>query len=67
MKWLKCNPDLAGNVGTLLWVTIILGVLAAGVTFLPVPQRNVGAGLGPEWECTAPPQGGPVCIKKLGR
>ncbi|SDP01087.1 hypothetical protein [Afipia sp. GAS231] len=67
MNWPRWNPDLAGNVRTLLLVAILLVVLGAAFIFLPSLQRNFNAGFGPEWECTAQPQGGPTCIKKTGR
>jgi hypothetical protein len=67
MNWPRWNPDLAGNAGTLLWVVVMLAVLAAAFIFFPASQHNVNAGFGPEWDCTAQAQGGPTCVKKLGR
>ena len=67
MNWPRWNPDLAGNVRTLLLMAMLLVVLGAAFIFLPSLQRNFNAGFGPEWECTHQAQGGPTCIKKISR
>ena len=52
---------------TLLLVAVLLVVVGAAFIFLPSLQRNFNAGFGPDWECTPQGQGGPTCIKKIGR
>ena len=63
----RWNPDLAGNARTLLLVAVVLVVVGAAFIFVPSSLQNFRAGFGPEWECTAQAQGGPTCIKKIGR
>jgi hypothetical protein len=63
----RWNPDLAGNARTLLLVAVLLAVVGAAFIFVPSPSRNFNAGFGPEWECAPQAQGGPTCIKKIGR
>ncbi len=67
MNWPRWNPDLVGNVRTLLLVAVLLVVVGAAFILLPSLQRNFNAGFGPDWECTPQGQGGPTCIKKIGR
>jgi len=66
MKWLQWNPDRNSNLGTLLALLIIVGVLAILAVYLPnFLQQN--SGFGPDWDCTPQAKGGPICIKKPGR
>ena len=66
MNWPRWNPDLAGNARTLLLVSVVLVVVGAAFILLPTPLRNLHAGFGHQWECTAQAQGGPTCIKRIG-
>ena len=68
MKWLQWTPDRNGIIGTVFAVFVIVSILALVAVYLPdVQQRAAHAGFGPDWDCTAQPKGGPVCIKKPGR
>jgi hypothetical protein len=68
MNWLRWNPDLAGNVKTLLLLAVIVGALAAVLLYYPAgPRQNSNNGFGADWECTPHPNSEPTCIKKLSR
>ena len=68
MKWPRWDPDLAGNIKTLLLLAIIVGGLAVALLYYPAgPWQNPNNGFGPDWECTPHPNSEPTCIKKLGR
>jgi hypothetical protein len=62
------NPDRAGIVWMLVSAVIAVAIFAAVVIYYPfLPQRNAGAGFGPDWDCTPQLSGSPTCIKKIGR
>jgi hypothetical protein len=47
-----------------LFVAALLG--ACAVAAIVGPQQGTNAGFGPDWDCTAVPNGEPVCIRKMG-
>jgi hypothetical protein len=52
----------------LMSAIIAVAIFAAVVIHYPfLPQRNAGAGFGPDWDCTPQPSGEPTCIKKIDR
>lgn len=67
MKRFLLHPDLAANWRALLLAVVLVGLIGVAVVFLGVPYFSPNAGFGPEWDCTAQAQGGPTCIKKVGR
>jgi len=47
---------------------IAVAIFAVVVVYFPfLPQRNAGAGFGPDWDCTDHPGSEPTCIKKISR
>jgi hypothetical protein len=61
---LLSRKDIAGAA----FVAVVVGALLVGyVLFWPGYSRVVGtrAGLGPDWDCTYPGRGDPVCVKKV--
>lgn len=52
-----------------LGIIVLLGTLVAMlpyVSFDPgIGKNKQAAGFGPEWDCTSPPWGDPVCIKRI--
>jgi hypothetical protein len=66
MRW-SLSYLRRGDVMSILFVVIVLGVVAVGFYRRPNSLPNGGNGFGPEWDCTANARGEPICIKKLGR
>jgi hypothetical protein len=68
MKWLQWNPDRNGIVAVVLTTVLIICAFAFLMIYFPdFQQRSASSGFGPDWDCTAQPKGGPVCVKKPGR
>ncbi len=63
MNW---PPPRPGDVAAFLLVLAIVGILLFKYALFPSQDRTVNAGLGPEWDCTYPGKGEPICIKKRG-
>jgi hypothetical protein len=49
------------DVAAILLLTVFLAVAAAAAAYVGFPARG---GLGPDWDCTYPGKGDPVCVKK---
>jgi hypothetical protein len=64
MRWPQWYPTRADVLGILF--VLVVGCIFAFVTirFPNIQQRNVNAGFGPDWDCTAVPNGEPICVKK---
>jgi hypothetical protein len=60
---LLSRKDIAGAV----LVAVVLAGLVAGYLVWPGHAGLTGnkASLGPDWECTYPGKGDPVCVKKV--
>jgi hypothetical protein len=52
--------------GILLLIVVLAGVFFAWV-ILPNSGLMTNWGFGPEWECSNPGKGGPVCVKRLAK
>lgn len=72
MRWLRWNPDRAGNVGAICLLVAIVAIVAfvlIGVCVCVFPnlqQQRANAGFGPDWDCVVQAKGDPVCTKKPG-
>jgi hypothetical protein len=60
MYWQLTRKDITG---ILVAIAILAVVFVAFVGYANVGQQ-VNWGFGPEWECTNPGKGGPVCVKR---
>lgn len=54
-----------GDVKAVLLLTAILVIMFAA--FVRFPGLTASWGFGPNWECSNPGKGGPVCLKKPRR
>jgi len=54
-----------GDVTAVLLLAAILVIMLVAFVELPVLTGNWG--FGPDWECSNPGKGGPVCLKKPRR
>ncbi len=45
---------------------VVFAVVAGVIALSWIPYRSPNAGFGPDWDCTNPGQGGPVCVKRDG-
>jgi hypothetical protein len=52
------------DIGGILLAIVLLAALALFFLLFPNLSQQTNNGFGPEWDCTNPGQGGPVCIKK---
>lgn len=64
MNW-PWPPPRRGEIASI----VVIAVIIAAVCFIWVKYPRMSwmvgtAGFGPDWDCTRPGQGDPVCIKK---
>ena len=52
------------EIGSILLAIALLGALACFFIAFPNLDRKTNDGFGPEWDCTNPGDGGPICVKK---
>jgi len=45
-------------------IAAVAAVVAGFLVLSLLPYRSPNAGFGPDWDCTNPGQGGPVCVKR---
>ena len=71
MKWLlRRRPWLFLQPGDLRAIVLVVAILLGAAVFaitlgmLPYNPFKSDFGLGPEWECSNPGYGDPVCIKR---
>jgi hypothetical protein len=51
------------DFGIILLVVVAGAAALAGVAYMQSSGRAMNWGFGPEWQCSWPGKGGPVCIK----
>jgi hypothetical protein len=62
MDWrLLTRRDVLG----ILAAVAILAVLAFAYVAFPISGAGSHWGFGPDWDCTHPGEGDPICIKKM--
>jgi hypothetical protein len=53
-----------GDLAAVLLLAAIMGIVAIAVVKFPNFSRTGNFGFGPDWECSYPGKGEPVCVKK---
>ena len=43
----------------------VLAVVAGVIALSWLPYRSANSGFGPDWDCTSPGHGEPVCVKRV--
>jgi hypothetical protein len=52
------------EIGSILLAIALLAAVAYFFLAFPSFGRQTNDGFGPEWDCTNPGDGGPICVKK---
>jgi hypothetical protein len=51
------------NAGLILLALLAVGAVMVAGGYLQSSSRSANWGFGPEWQCSLPGKGGPICIK----
>ena len=55
----------AREVGVILLVILVSAAALAGTAYMQASGRATNWGFGPEWRCSWPGKGGPVCVRRV--
>ena len=66
MRWPYPYPT-RGDVISVVFVIFVLCLVVFCFVWFPNLPQNAGTGFGPDWDCTAVPNGEPICLKRLDR
>jgi hypothetical protein len=54
-----------GRYKGLIFAALLLVAVLTVLLLFPASVRNAAPGFGPDWMCTLPPKGDPICIKQV--